>query len=109
MNLLPSISRTAVPVIVGYLLSMPLVVRLEDAAGVAQGDRNAWLSRGVTAGITVVYYVAARFIEQRYPKLGSLLVGLGAAKAPVYPVAPVGAHAAPAAVAQTNPDVIERI
>lgn len=109
MNLLPSITRTAVPVIVGWLVSLPLVVRLEDLFGVAEDDRSAWLARGLTAAITVAYYAAARFVEQRYPKLGGVLVGLGVAKAPVYPPAKTESHIEGHIVDPHTVDGIDRI
>lgn len=83
-NLLPSVLRTYVPLLVGYLLSMPLVVRIEDLFGIAQQDRNAWVSRGVTVAITAAYYLLARIIEAYWPQLGSVFVSLGIAKAPTY-------------------------
>lgn len=93
-NLLPSLLRTYVPLLVGYLASLPLVTRLEDLFGVPESDRNAWVARGLTVAITALYYLVARVIEAYWPTIGSVFVSLGIAKAPTYaPVDPAtGVH-----------------
>jgi uncharacterized membrane protein HdeD (DUF308 family) len=73
--LLASILRTVVPVTAGavitWLLSLGISV---DSASLAM------LLTGV---ITSIYYLAARTLEQIWPALGALLLGLGA-PAPTY-------------------------
>lgn len=73
--------RTVVPWVVGYLLSIPLVVRVFDLLGVSQADRNDWTARGLTVVIAALYYLVARFLEQHKAVFGWLL---GIAKQPQY-------------------------
>lgn len=80
-DLLTSIVRTVTSKLVGGLigLALALVVVVPD-------DLSRNLTLVVTAAVTVaaqvVYYVAARLLERRFPGVGGLL--LGAAKAPTY-------------------------
>lgn len=101
-----SLIRTIVPIIVGAILSVPLVKALGITA-----DQAAQL---VTAGLIALYYAAARVLEHYVsPRFGWLL---GSATAPTYtndktiPGAivapqlepPLGRHEAPE-VTQINP------
>lgn len=64
----PSIVRTIVPVAVGqvvaYLVTLGVVV---------PEDVEAALTLILGFVITTVYYIAIRFLEQKFPKLGALL------------------------------------
>lgn len=80
-DFLASFIRTLVPMVVGWLLSIPLVTRVFDALGVSGADRNAWTARGLTVAIAAVYYLVARFLEQHKAVFGWLL---GVAKQPLY-------------------------
>lgn len=63
--MLPSIIRTVVPLIVGWLLSIPVVAGL----GIDQSALETLFS----TLISIVYYVVVRQIEKYYPKAGILL------------------------------------
>lgn len=80
-DFLASFIRTLVPMVVGWVLSIPLVTRVFDLFGVSGSDRNAWTARGVTVVIAALYYLAARFLEQHKAVFGWLL---GVAKQPQY-------------------------
>lgn len=72
-NTTPSIVRTLSPLVVGWLLSLPVTAAL----GVDQGTLTALVTVALSAG----YYVAVRALEQRWPGVGVLL---GSARQPVY-------------------------
>lgn len=80
-NLWLSVVRTIVPVIVGFLLSLPIVHGL----GVSTEQATSL----VTAALIGVYYVLVRFLESKWPKLGWLL---GTPVAPTYAPVADGAH-----------------
>lgn len=72
-NFLASLLRTFVPIIVGYLLGLPVARVL----GVSSDDATGL----VTAILTAVYYAAVRALEQYVPAAGWLL---GYASTPAY-------------------------
>lgn len=72
-DLTPSIIRTAVPLIVG-----PLVTWAASKGVDIDGETVAG---AVAAVVGLVYYVAARLLERRWPALGVLL---GSKKTPTY-------------------------
>lgn len=72
--LITSVIRTVVPIIVGYLLSLPV----SDAIGLT--DEN--LTPAVSVLLSIVYYVVVRLIERHKPAAGVLL---GKPTQPVYP------------------------
>lgn len=81
----PSLIRTAVPVAVGWLVSLPVVAAL----GV---DSSAWTTL-ITSLATIVYYVAVRLVERFVlPEVGWLL---GYPSAPTYAAPPAGTRSAP--------------
>lgn len=84
-NFLPQITRTVVPFVVGWLISLPLVVKVEDLFGVPQEDRTAWLARLLTVALGAVYYIVVAFLERHQSWFGWLL---GVAKQPVYQAKP---------------------
>lgn len=72
--MLASILRTLVPLIVGWVLALPVV----SAAGVTEDDAT----RAVQVLVTVAYYLLARLAEEYVsPRFGWLL---GLAKRPTY-------------------------
>lgn len=75
-DLAVSFIRTAVPYIVGALVSWLATkgVELDEAA-------SAGLSTFLTALFGSVYYLVFRFLEQKYPELGRFL---GVARKPKY-------------------------
>lgn len=75
--MLTSLIRTLVPIIVGFLLSLPIATKL----GVSSDEATQF----ITAVVTAAYYVIVRALEHYgNPNFGWLL---GAAKAPTYPPA----------------------
>lgn len=72
-DLTPSIIRTAVPLIVG-----PLVTWLASKGVDIDGET---LTVAVAAVVGFVYYVGVRLLERRWPALGVLL---GSKKKPTY-------------------------
>lgn len=78
--MLTSLTRTLVPMLVGYLMAVPVVLAL----GISQEQATAAL----TAIISAVYYLLARVLEVYVsPRFGVLL---GATTPPTYPVASSG-------------------
>lgn len=69
-----SLVRTYVPIAIGYLVSL----------GVLPDDLSDQATAAATAGIIGAYYLLARALESKFPKLGFLL---GVPKTPTYPTA----------------------
>lgn len=77
-NVFVSIKRTLVPVLVGSLLSVLTAWGLDlDPAAVTSV---------LTGAYTAVYYVAARWLERKFPSIGGFL--LGDSTEPIYLEAP---------------------
>lgn len=87
MQLTPSLVRTLVPIIVGYLVS------LAARHGWHLNDDNA--SALITAGVSFVYYAVVRVLEVHCNEQMGWLLGL--AKAPAY---------SPAEPPASAPDVV---
>lgn len=64
----PSIVRTIVPVAVGQLVAYLVTLGI-----VVPEDVESALTVILGFVITSVYYIAIRFLEQKFPKLGALL------------------------------------
>ena len=76
--MLTSLIRTLVPLIVGFLISIPVIA--------GTGVSSEQLAGLVTALVTAGYYALARFLEAKVsPSFGWLL---GKPGAPVYPPTP---------------------
>lgn len=76
-NLVTSIIRTVIPVLVGTVITW-----LQINLGVTVDDATSATLVSTATGITIAaYYVAVRWLETRFPKIGWLL---GLAKAPGY-------------------------
>lgn len=92
-NVVTSIIRTVVPVVVGSILA----VLAKRGFDLDQAEINSWLIPTVISG----YYAIVRTLEAKYPNLGWLL---GVPKAPGYSAASVPpAQPSPG----TNPDLPE--
>lgn len=72
-TLVPSLVRTWTPLLVGFLAGIPII----NAAGVTSEQVSAFL----TAGLSAVYYLVVRLVEQHAPQAGWLL---GLPQQPVY-------------------------
>ncbi len=68
------IIRTVVPMLVGFILSLPVA----KALGITNDQATALL----TAILGALYYAAVALLEKKWPALGILLGKVGA---PVYP------------------------
>ncbi len=75
--MLTSILRTVVPVIVGWLVSLPVL----DALDLEQ--QEAALTALISALITIGYYIVIRIAETKVDRRAGWL--LGKASPPVYP------------------------
>lgn len=73
-----SIIRTVVPILLGGLLGWLSTLGIEFDAETSAALTNAVII-GVTAAVTMIYYVVVRLIEQKFPQIGILL---GLKKAP---------------------------
>jgi hypothetical protein len=72
-DILPSLLRTFVPVLVGLILG----VAGANFVGVTEES----LTAAVSTAITLVYYLVLRLVEQKWPKFGILL---GSMRQPTY-------------------------
>jgi 4-hydroxybenzoate polyprenyltransferase len=75
-----SLIRTWVPIGIGALLSW---LAVNWSVGVDE-ETSAQLVIGATALVTAVYYALVRALEKRWPWIGQVLLGLGAAAKPKY-------------------------
>ena len=97
--MLASLTRTIVPFVVGYLLSIPVVAHSGLTADQVTGPATVALGSG--------YYLAARLLEQYVrPRFGWLL---GYAKAPAYAVKSSGAHTVAAVSGPFHPDALNTL
>jgi len=67
-DLITSLIRTAVPTIVGAIVSYLTVVGIQTPHGVAE-----WLISVLFFAFTLGYYAIVRLLENKYPKIGWLL------------------------------------
>lgn len=78
-NYLLSLIRTWTPIgvgaVLGWLATHGLSLDPETQAG---------LIAVLTAVVTAIYYAVIRKLEERWPAIGKLFLGLGAGKTPVY-------------------------
>jgi hypothetical protein len=72
-NYITSLIRTAVPGVVGWLLSLPFAAAICHATGIDTPTATRYLSAGVAFGLAFAYYAIARALEQKFPQLGVLL------------------------------------
>lgn len=75
-DLWPAVVRTVVPFVVGWVASILLLINVT----LTETQRDS-LSGLITVVLGALYYIAVRWLEQRYPKLGVLI---GSTKQPTY-------------------------
>lgn len=69
-NFITSLIRTWVPIAVGALVSWLLTLGIEIDA-----DAQAGLIIFLTSVLQGLYYLVVRVLEQRWPRIGALLLG----------------------------------
>lgn len=74
MNLQTSIRRTVVPMIMGWLLTLPIGPYVDERA----------VETALVALLGAAYYAVMRVLEERGVRIASLLIGLGVTVPPVY-------------------------
>jgi len=85
--LLTALLRTVVPAVAGWSLTQAVSAWL--------GVDGSAVTLALTGALTSVYYSAGYAIGTRWPKVGALLLGMGAGKGgPTYPSAAVGGQRA---------------
>ena len=78
-----SLIRTIVPLVVGWLIALPVTPWLLTVAGVGSDQAAAWLGGIVTTILASAWYLLGRLLEVYVrPRLGWLL---GLAQQPTYP------------------------
>lgn len=82
-NLLPSITRTLVPLIVGWLIALGL------RAGFDWDDYSDEMTTLITVAVTGLYYIVVRFLETNASSQFGWLLGLANPPRYVAPTAPV--------------------
>lgn len=75
-DLWPAVVRTIVPFIVGWIASVLLLINVT----LTDAQRDS-LSGLITLILGALYYIAVRWLEQRFPQLGWLI---GSTKQPTY-------------------------
>jgi len=71
--MLPSLIRTATPLLAGWLIGLGLI----EWTGLSEAD----VSNLVTVLLSAIYYMVARLLEEAWPQAGWLL---GLARKPAY-------------------------
>ena len=74
MDLLTSIRRTVVPMVMGWLMTLPIGPYIDERA----------VETALVALLGAAYYAVMRLLEERGIKVASFLVGLGVTVAPKY-------------------------
>jgi len=74
MDLLTSIRRTVVPMVMGWLMTLPIGPYIDERA----------VETALVALLGAAYYAVMRVLEDRGIKVASFLVGLGYTVAPKY-------------------------
>jgi hypothetical protein len=74
MDLLTSIRRTVVPMVMGWLMTLPIGPYIDERA----------VETALVALLGAVYYAVMRLLEERGIKVASFLIGLGVTVAPKY-------------------------
>jgi hypothetical protein len=75
MNLLTSIRRTVVPMVMGWLMALPMAPYVDAQA----------VEMALVAMLGAVYYGVTRFLEDRGFPFAGWMVGFGSTPAPEYP------------------------
>ena len=74
MDLLTSLRRTIIPMVMGWVLSLPIAPYVDAAA----------LETALVALLGAAYYAILRLLEDRGVRIASFLIGLGFTVAPKY-------------------------
>ncbi|HEY7824172.1 MAG TPA: hypothetical protein VIG24_15125 [Acidimicrobiia bacterium] len=74
MDLLTSIRRTVVPMVMGWLMTLPIGPYIDERA----------VETALVALLGAAYYAVMRVLEERGIRVASFLVGLGVTVAPKY-------------------------
>lgn len=74
MDLLTSIRRTVVPMIMGWVVSLPIAPYVDAAA----------VETALVAILGAAYYAVLRVLEDRGIRVASFLIGMGFTVAPKY-------------------------
>ena len=74
MDLLTSIRHTVVPMVMGWLMTLPIGPYIDERA----------VETALVALLGAAYYAVMRVLEERGIKVASFLVGLGVTVAPKY-------------------------
>ena len=74
MDLLTSIRRTVVPMVMGWLMTLPIGPYIDERA----------VETALVALLGAVYYAVMRVLEDRGIRVASFLVGFGFTVAPKY-------------------------
>ena len=74
MDLLTSIRRTVVPMVMGWLMTLPIGPYIDERA----------VETALVALLGAAYYAVMRVLEERGIRIASFLVGLGVTVAPKY-------------------------
>jgi len=74
MDLLTSIRRTVVPMVMGWLMTLPIGPYIDERA----------VETALVALLGAAYYAVMRVLEERGIRVASFLVGLGYTVAPKY-------------------------
>jgi len=74
VNLQTSIRRTVVPMIMGWLLTLPIGPYVDEGA----------VETALVALVGAAYYAVMRVLEERGVRIASLLIGFGVTVPPVY-------------------------
>lgn len=71
--LFPSFVRTFVPLLVGWLLALPIAPWLEHAFGVDTTTATRVVTGAITTALAYIYYVVVHLLERKFPQLSVLL------------------------------------
>jgi len=74
VDLLTSLRRTIVPMVMGWLISLPIGPYIDERS----------VETALVAIIGAAYYAVMRLLEERGIRLASFLIGLGVTVAPKY-------------------------
>jgi len=74
VNLQTSIRRTVVPMVMGWLLALPIGPYVDERA----------VETALVALLGAAYYAVMRVLEERGSRFASLLIGMGVTVPPVY-------------------------
>jgi hypothetical protein len=74
MDLLTSLRRTIIPMVMGWVLSLPIAPYVDEGA----------VETALVALLGAAYYAVLRLLEERGVRVASFLIGLGFTVAPKY-------------------------